>query len=290
MEIHQLRYFCAAAESSSFTRAAQRENVSQPSLSQQIIKLEDELNTRLFERLGRKVRLTAAGERFLAHARAVLDELTAARSEVQETNGAVGGRLAIGAIPTIGPYLLPRQLSTFASRYPGAQVAVVEDTTPVLLQKIRSAEIDLALLALPVSGRDLMITRELLTEPLLVVVPNRHPLARLQSVTLEMLRSNHFLLLKEGHCFRDTAIAACRTARVAPNIVFESGHFESILSLVSAGLGISILPEMAVQPRRGCKYLRIRDAGACRRVGLVASKSRHLNRVAQAFVAHAVSS
>jgi LysR family hydrogen peroxide-inducible transcriptional activator len=283
MELHQLRYFCAAAETSSFTRAAQREHVSQPSLSQQIIKLEDELNTRLFERLGRKVRLTAAGERFLPHARSILREVTAARSDVQDPAGMTSGKLTIGAIPTIGPYFLPRHLSAFAARWPQVQVAVVEDTTPVLLQKLRSAEIDLALLALPVSGRDL-VTLELLTERLFLVVPARHPLAREASVSLKMLRSDHFLLLKEGHCFRETAIAACKAARLKPNVVFESGHFESIVSLVAGGLGISIVPEMAVEPRRGCKYIPVRDSAAFRRVGLVAIKRRPPSKPALTFI------
>src|SRR5581483_9089371 len=103
MELHQLRYFSAAAETSSFTCIAQREHVSQPSLSQQIIKLEDELNTPLFDRLGRKVRLTAAGERFLSHARSILREVTAARSDVQDSDGVVSGKVTVGVIPTIGP-------------------------------------------------------------------------------------------------------------------------------------------------------------------------------------------
>jgi LysR family hydrogen peroxide-inducible transcriptional activator len=288
MELHQLRYFCAAAEASSFTRAAQREHVSQPSLSQQIIKLEDELNTRLFERLGRKVRLTAAGERFIAHARNILREVTAARSDVQDPDGVMSGKVTIGAIPTIGPYLLPRYLSAFASRWPQVHVGVVEDTTPVLLQKLRSAELDLALLALPVTGRDLAAI-ELLSERLFLVVPTKHALAREGTVSLKMLRSDHFLLLKEGHCFRDTAIAACKAASLAPNVVFESGHFESIVSLVAAGLGISILPEMAVESRRGCKYIPVRDASAFRRVGLVSMKRRRPSNPALAFVRQMVS-
>jgi LysR family hydrogen peroxide-inducible transcriptional activator len=165
---------------------------------------------------------------------------------------------------------------------------VVEDTTPVLLQKLRSAELDVALLALPVTGRDLA-TVELLTERLFLVVANRHPLAREGTVSLKMLRSDNFLLLKEGHCFRDTAIAACKAARLAPNVVFESGHFESIVSLVSAGIGISIVPEMAVEPHRGCKYIPVRDPSAFRRVGLVSMKRRRPGKPVQAFVNQVVS-
>jgi LysR family hydrogen peroxide-inducible transcriptional activator len=288
MELHQLRYFCAAAETSSFTRAAQQTHVSQPSLSQQIIKLEDELNTRLFERLGRKVRLTAAGDRFLSHARSILREVTAARSDVEDPAGVISGKVTVGAIPTIGPYFLPRHLTAFAYRWPQVHVAVVEDTTPVLLQKLRSAELDVALLALPVTGRDLA-TLELLTERLFLVVPNRHPLAREGTVSLKMLRSDHFLLLKEGHCFRDTAIAECKAARLAPNVVFESGHFESIVSLVSAGMGISIVPEMAVEPHRGCKYIPVRDSSAFRRVGLVSMKRRRPGKPMLAFMNQVVS-
>src|SRR5215467_6707940 len=133
MELHQLRYFCAVADTGSFSRAAEQSHVSQPSLSQQILKLEDELGARLFDRLGRSVRLTELGKTFLPRARAVLRELEAARGDVVERKDSVSGTVTVGAIPTVAPYLLPPVLSSFSAKFPQAQVTVIEEITPVLL-------------------------------------------------------------------------------------------------------------------------------------------------------------
>src|SRR5260221_9060632 len=139
MEIHQLRYFCAVADTGSFSRAAEQSHVSQPSLSQQILKLEDELGARLFDRLGRSVRLTEVGKAFLPRARGVLRELEAARGDVVEQKGSVGGSVTVGAIPTVAPYLLPRVLTDFSRKFPQAQLSVIEEITPVLLDRLRAA-------------------------------------------------------------------------------------------------------------------------------------------------------
>src|SRR5581483_9340728 len=126
MEIHQLRYVCAIAETGSFSRAAERCQVAQPSLSQQVLKLEEDLGTRLFDRLGRSVRLTEAGRAFLPHARAILSQMEAARSSVADTASDLQGSVAVGAIPTTAPYLMPRYTAAFARRYPEAKLRIVE--------------------------------------------------------------------------------------------------------------------------------------------------------------------
>src|SRR5690242_19508221 len=135
MEVHQLRYFCAVAETGNFTRAAEREQVAQPSLSQQIMKLEEELGVRLFDRLGRSVRLTDVGNVFLKRARAVLNELRSAKEEVAERQSSVSGPLSVGVIPTIAPYFLPTRLAIFSRKYPEAAITVVEDVTVRLLDR-----------------------------------------------------------------------------------------------------------------------------------------------------------
>src|SRR5438445_7275687 len=127
MQIHQLRYFCAVARTGSFTRAAQHEHLAQPSLSQQVRKLEDELGTRLFDRLGRTIRLTQMGEVFLPRAEAILRQVADAQTEIQELAGAERGRLVIGSIPTIAPYFLPPYLASFARKFPDTQVSIVEE-------------------------------------------------------------------------------------------------------------------------------------------------------------------
>src|SRR6266480_2697485 len=177
MELHQLRYFCAVAETGSFSRAAEHSHVSQPSLSQQILKLEDELGARLFDRLGRSVRLTELGKTFLPRARAVLRELEAAKGDVVEGKEFIGGSITVGVIPTVAPYFLPPVLTSFAKKFPQARLTVVEEITPVLLDRLRAGTIDLALLALPIRGHEFEAF-PLLTEPLYAVLPQKHPMAR----------------------------------------------------------------------------------------------------------------
>jgi LysR family hydrogen peroxide-inducible transcriptional activator len=287
MELHQLRYFCAIAETSSFSRAAQHTHVSQPSLSQQIRKLEDELGTRLFDRLGRTVRLTEPGRAFLPRARAVLGELEAARSDLVERKASVGGAVCVGVIPTIAPYFLPPHLAAFSRKYPQARVSVVEEITPLLLDKLRSGSIDVAVLAIPIPVRGHEFdTLPLITEKLYAVLPKGHALARHPTVTLTELRQDPFLLLRDGHCFRETTVEACKRAQLNPQIIFESGQFSSILSMVSAGLGVSIVPEMAVEKRSGCRFVPLGDERAVRTIGAVTLKGRLFTRVQMALVEH----
>jgi len=285
MELHQLRYFCAVAETGSFSRAAEHSHVAQPSLSQQILKLEDELGARLFDRLGRSVRLTDVGKAFLPRARAVLRELEAAKGDVVERKDSVAGSLTVGVIPTIAPYYLPPKLSSFTRQFPQARVTVVEEITPVLLDRLRASTVDVAILALPIRGHE-FDTFALLTERLFAALPKKHSLAGRRSLALKDLRKDPFLLLRDGHCFRDTAVAACDRARVSPQVIFESGQFSSILSMVGTGMGVSIVPEMAIEKTAHCRYVRIADGEATRTVGATVLRGRSLTRLHQAFLAH----
>lgn len=283
MELHQLRYFCAIVDTGSFSRAARQSHVSQPSLSQQIHKLEDELGARLFDRLGRSVRLTDIGQTFLPRARAVLRELEAARSDLADQKDSLGGAIVIGVIPTVAPYLLPPHLTAFSRKFPQARISVVEEITPVLLDRLRAASIDLAILALPVRGHEFE-SFPILTEPFFAALPKRHRLARLRSISLKDLASESFLLLRDGHCFRENALAACDRARLHPQIVFESGQFSSLLSMVAAGMGVSIVPEMALDEKSHCTYVRLADDHAVRTIGAVRLRGRSFSRVHNSFL------
>jgi LysR family hydrogen peroxide-inducible transcriptional activator len=285
MELHQLRYFCAVAETGSFSRAAEQSHISQPSLSQQILKLEDELGARLFDRLGRSVRLTELGKTFLPRARAVLRELEAAKGDVVEGKTFVGGPVTVGVIPTVAPYFLPMRLTTFSRKFPQVQLTVVEEITPVLLERLRAGAIDVAILALPLRGHE-FDAFPLLTERLFAALPKKHKLTSRQSLPLKDLRTEPFLLLRDGHCFRDTAVAACDRARLHPRIVFESGQFSSLLSMVGAGMGVSIVPEMAIEKKSHCRYIRIADDQAVRTIGVVVLRGRSLTRAHNAFLQH----
>jgi LysR family hydrogen peroxide-inducible transcriptional activator len=283
MELHQLRYFCAVADTGSFSRAAERSHVSQPSLSQQILKLEDELGARLFDRLGRSVRLTELGKTFLPRARAVLRELEAAKGEVVEQKDSVSGSISLGVIPTVAPYFVPSLLTSFSRKFPQVRLTVVEEITPILLERLRAGTVDVTILALPIRGSEFE-TAALLTERLFAVLPKQHKLAARRSLSLKDLRAEPFLLLRDGHCFRDTAVAACDRARLHPQIVFESGQFSSLLSMVSVGMGVSIVPEMAVDRNARCRYVRIGDPQAARTIGVATLRGRSQTRSLRVFL------
>jgi LysR family transcriptional regulator, hydrogen peroxide-inducible genes activator len=285
MELHQLRYFCAVAETGSFSRAAEQSHVAQPSLSQQILKLEDELGARLFDRLGRSIRLTDVGKTFLPRARAVLRELEAAKGDVVERKDSVGGAICVGVIPTVAPYFLPPHLTFLTREFPQARLTVVEEITPVLLERLRAGTVDVAILALPIRGHE-FDAFPLLTERLYAALPKKHALAQRRSLSLKDLREEPFLLLRDGHCFRDTAVAACDRARLNPQIIFESGQFSSILSMVGTGMGVSIVPEMAIEKNAQCRYVRLADDEATRTIGAVVLRGRSLTRLHQAFLAN----
>jgi LysR family transcriptional regulator, hydrogen peroxide-inducible genes activator len=229
--------------------------------------------------------LTELGEAFLPRARAVLRDLESARGEVAERKDSLSGRVQIGVIPTVAPYFLPPRLASFAKKYPQAQLSIVEEITPILLEGLRAGSVDVAILALPVRGREFR-TQALLTERLFAALPPKHKMARRESMALSDLRSEPFLLLRDGHCFRDTAVAACDHARIHPQVVFESGQFSSLLSMVGAGMGVSIVPEMAVSKSAKCRYVRIADETATRTIGAATLRGRFLPRAVRGFLEH----
>jgi LysR family hydrogen peroxide-inducible transcriptional activator len=283
MEIHQLRYVCAIAETGNFSRAAERCQVAQPSLSQQVLKLEEDLGAKLFDRLGRSVRLTEVGRAFIPHARAILDEMDMARASVSDKNADFRGSIAVGVIPTVTPYLIPSYTAAFARKYPDAKLRIVEETTSVLVDGLRNSSIDVAILALPLRHKDLELF-PIRTERLFAVMRTDHPRASAQSLALKDLRGESFVMLRDGHCFRDLSIATCTRARITPNIAFESGQFSSLLGMVAAGVGVSLVPEMAIDRSVGCRYVRLRDAQATRTIVAAVLRGRSFNRVQQAFV------
>jgi len=285
MEFHQLRYVCAIADTGSFSRAAERCHVAQPSLSQQVLKLEEDLGSRLFDRLGRSIRLTEAGRAFLPHARSILQQMEAARTGVEDKRTDVRGSVAVGVIPTIAPYLMPQCVAAFSKKHPEARLRIVEETTPVLVESLRNLSIDVAILSLPLRHKEFEIF-PLRTEPLYAALPKDHARANARSLSLKDLRGEPFVMLRDGHCFRDVSVAACTRAKVNPRIAFESGQFSSLLGMVAAGVGVSLVPEMAVDKTARCSYVRISDAQASRTIVAAVLRGRSFNRVQHAFLQH----
>ena len=283
MEVHQLRYVCAIADAGNFSRAAERCQITQPSLSQQVLKLEEDLGARLFDRLGRSVRITDAGRAFLPHARAILEQMEIARTSVADKNADLRGSVAVGVIPTVAPYLMPGYTAAFAKKYPDAKLRIVEETTAVLVEGLRDLTIDVAILALPLRYKELKLF-PIRTEPLFAALRKGDPRDGAESLSLKDLRGESFVMLRDGHCFRDLSIGACTHARVTPNIAFESGQFSSLLGMVGAGVGVSLIPEMAIDRNVGCSYVRLSDPQATRTIVAAVVRGRSFNRIQQAFV------
>jgi LysR family hydrogen peroxide-inducible transcriptional activator len=282
MELHQLRYYLAVARTRNFSRAAEQCHVAQPSLSQQIMKLEDELGERLFERTKREVSLTPAGELFRRHAEQVLDGVEQARDCVREVGDVLRGRVLLGALPTIAPYYLPERLRTFTADYPDVEIVVHEDTTDRLVRAVLGKEIDAAVLSLPVERAGL-VAEEFFDEDLLVALPANHPLAGRRALALDDLEQESFILMKEGHCLAGQALQFCRLNGFSPRMSFRSAQIETVMAFVAAGWGISIVPAMSRKP--GVKNVRYRALkGMTRSIGVIYREGRVLSRATRALL------
>ena len=245
MEVHQLRYFLAVARHCHFSKAAAQCNVAQPSLSQQIRKLEEELGGRLFERTRRAVALTPAGRLFRTHAEKILECVAEAEEAMREASGREIGEVSLGVLPTIAPYLLPELLGSFVEKHPGAELVVEEDTTANLVEAVRTGRLDAALVSLPLEDRELLV-EPLFVEELLALVPAGHPLARRgRKVRATDFDGLPFVLMQEGHCLGSQALSFCQARGLAPMVRFRSAQVETVKALVATGLGVSLVPEMA---------------------------------------------
>lgn len=280
MEMHQLRYVVAVARSGNFSRAAEQCHVSQPSLSQQIQKLEEELGERLFDRLKREAKLTTHGQAFLRRAIRILEEVDAARREATDAKELTGGTVTLGVLPTIAPYLLPAVLMQFQERFPGVEIVVQEDTTAQLLKLALACEIDFALASLPV-GDGRFEVRELFAEELLVALPPKHPLTAKRALRATDLESERFIVMKEGHCLGDQVLNFCERRAVRPNVTFRSAQLETVQSLVCAGVGLSLIPAMAAGAGRGPEYRSLQAPRPERKIVALWPKQRPLGRAAE---------
>jgi LysR family transcriptional regulator, hydrogen peroxide-inducible genes activator len=284
MEIHQLRYFVAVADEGSFSRAAAKVRVAQPSLSQQIRKLEAEIGQRLFDRLPRSVVLTEAGRCFLDYARQILASIGDARRCVDELKDVITGKLAVGAIPTIAPYVLPELVMKFHNDYPDVTLELVEDVTDGIVRRVETGELDVALLS--TCRQSPSLRRESLgTEPLLALVPAADALAKKALITLEDLKSQRFLLLHEMHCLSQQVHYLLESRRLRPEIALAGSQLTTIAHMVAAGIGVSIVPDMMVkhQATPGCVSLPFAPPVPERELNFVRNPLRFQTKAAAAF-------
>ena len=243
MELRQLRYLVALADEQSFTRAAEREHIAQPALSQQIQKLEHELGLPLVERTTRRVSITDAGNLLVARARRVLTELESARQELERVRGIQTGRVAVGAMNTMGPVDITLVLARFHELHPQVELTVRENNSDALAEMHRVDVVDLAFLSVTerVESHGLAL-QQILLEELVVVLPEDHPLAGSEELRMADLAGEDFISYREGARLRELLVGAADEANFTPRIILESNESRRIRRLVGRGLGIAILP------------------------------------------------
>ncbi|MDA0375293.1 MAG: LysR substrate-binding domain-containing protein [Planctomycetota bacterium] len=243
--IRQLEYFVALSETLNFRKAAERCFVSQPALSAQIQKLEATLGVRLFERDARRVLPTAVGVEIAAKAREVLARCDQLGDVAQHFGDPLAGRLRLGVIPTVAPYVLPKVLPGVRTRFPKLELLIREDRTSNLLQELSAGRLDVLLLALDVDLGD-VATQLLFEEAFVFAAPTTHRLARRKRIAQDELEGERVLLLEEGHCLRDSALEVCRRGRAREVEEFRATSLGTLVQMVASGVGVTLLPEMAV--------------------------------------------
>lgn len=284
MEIYQLRYFVAVAETGSFTKAAARSFISQPSLSQQILNLEAELGQALFHRLGRSVALTQAGHSLLEHARRIISEADNAVREIKEDAGS-GHRVAVGAIPTVAHFFFPAVIAHCRANEIRLKLRSFENFRPTIVSAVLEGEIDLGLISLPINEPRVVQTA-LFTEPLLLALSADHRLAAAEHVTFPDLKDENFILLG------DASSLAAQVRRISgdydfePRIAHRCAQLATVKSLTAMGLGVSILPRSArnANDPAGLVYRKFSGLAPTREIALISHYRRHLGKGAQVFI------
>jgi DNA-binding transcriptional LysR family regulator len=282
MEWQQLEYFQVVARMEHFTHAAERLSLSQPALSRAMARLEAELGAPLFERQGRRVRLTRYGRAFLAHTERALQAVEAGRREIADMAGPERGVVALAFLKTLGTRVLPDALRAFRDQRPDVRFQITQSHSSALLDLLTEGEVDLCLFS-PPEERPGMCWEPLLTEPLYVVAALGHPLASREEIALAELAEEPLILLKPGYGMRRITDALCREAGFTPRIAFEGEDAATVTGLASAGLGIGFIPALAASERSDVRYLRVSAPRAERIIALAWMEGRYLSAAAALF-------
>lgn len=242
MTITQLRYVIAVAEHRNFTKAAQKVFVTQPTLSMQIQKLEDELTVQIFDRVKKPIALTAVGEKIVEQARSIVNESERIQDIVDQEKGFVGGEFKLGVIPTVMPTLLPMFLNAFIKKYPKVNLKIEELDTESLIENLEEGHLDAGIAATPLE-REKISERVLYYEPFVGYLPQNHSLYGQKKITADQLDINDILLLEDGHCFKENVLNLCHAnAKRSKHFQLHSGSFETLTRLCDEGLGMTLLP------------------------------------------------
>ncbi len=272
MNLRDLHYLVAVAEHRHFGKAADASYVSQPTLSMQLKKLEKELGVQLVERNPRHVLLTEAGRQVVERAKVILAEVDNIRGIARQAADADSGSLRIGLFPTLAPYFLPHVVPKLHQRFPKLELHLVEEKTDVIHRRLREGQLDAALMALPVNDDQLHV-EPLFEEDFVLAVPAEHRLAGAdEPVDLSVLADEHVLLLEEGHCLRDQALAVCQLVGASERSGFRATSLETLRQMVAAGVGVTLLPQLSVQPpvppSPDVRLLRIAEPVPRRHIGM----------------------
>lgn len=287
MTITQLQYVLAVAEHRNFTLAAEKSFVTQPTLSMQVQKLEDELDVLIFDRSTKPISITEAGQKIVDQARNIVHEAARIRDIVDQEKGFIGGTYTLGVIPTVMPTLLPMFLKTFTSRFPKVHLIIKEQSTEHLIENLREGHLDAGIAATPLRIEHL-VERPLYYEPFVAYVPSGHRLSATGKIRPEDLDLDDILLLQDGHCFRDGVINLCKATNRMDNEEFslESGSFETLVKLADEGMGMTLLPYLHTLDLDAGRQERIRyfqDPPPAREVSLIYHKKELKYQITEAL-------
>lgn len=244
MDLQQLKYVIALGQELNFQRAAQRVHVTQPTLSQQLKKLEDEIGIPLFERTSHQVSFAEAGEKVFQCCNDVLSRLEEGLEEIRDNRGAIQGVLKVAAIPTISPYLMPQVLKEVRKKTAELTIELYEMITPNLIEALKQGKIDLGIISLPVDENSI-VAKPLGKEKFLLACAKDNPLSKKKKISFRDLKNERLLILQEGHCFSEQALEFCKKSRKDTSVVFQGNSLSSVLNLAAIGEGVTFVPEMA---------------------------------------------
>lgn len=273
MNIRDLQYLLAVTDLHSFSQAAEQCHISQPTLSSQIKKLEDYLGVALFERNNKTVTITETGEQIAAVARRVLHDVSVIKEIAEHAKDPFSGKFRLGAFPTLSTYAFPSIVGKIRANFPKLKLILIEEKTAPLITRLKSGEIDAALLALPVN-EDSLISVKLFDDAFRLAVPIQHPLADKTTIAQTDLIQHKLLLLEEGHCLRDQALEICHQQHIEEEQDFRATGLETLRLMVSAGTGITLMPEIAINTAdKNIRYIPFKPPAPKRSIGLVWRKT-----------------
>lgn len=272
MNLRDLSYILAVGKFHHFGRAADYCNVSQPTLSAQIRKLEEHLGVTIFERSNRHVIPTSVGEDMIACAENILQEVRYMEALARQSNDPLAGDFAFGAFPTLASYIFPKITSDIKKALPNVRLILREEKTDALLEQLHEGILDAALLATPIDD-DHLLVKPLFEDVFYVAIPPSHTLSHQHRITQAMLKDEEILLLEEGHCLRDQALELCHLPMVSNQQDVTGTSLETVREMVKAGTGITIMPEIAMRKERGILYKRFADPAPSRTIALVYRKT-----------------